>query len=53
MAKNEMWFGCPKCGLKPERDEKKSNENWNVYTPGKCPKCNTEMRLNFESFKKG
>jgi hypothetical protein len=43
----EMWFGCPKCGYKPERDGEKSNKNWNVFVPGNCPECNTEMRINF------
>ena len=48
-AKNKMWFGCPNCKHEPPQDEKQSNENWNVFTSGKCPKCGTEMKLNFVS----
>ena len=47
----EMWFGCPKCLFKPEQDQEKSNQNWNVFTTGNCPKCGIEMRINFNNKK--
>jgi len=46
--KNTMWFGCKACGYKPERNENKSNDKWNVFDCAPCPKCGQEMRLNFE-----
>ena len=42
-----MWFGCPSCLFRPERNKDMSNQNWNVFDVAKCPKCGTEMRLNF------
>lgn len=48
-TKSKMWFGCPKCGYKPEKNKTKSNENWNVFDVGKCPVCKTEMRINFDN----
>jgi ssDNA-binding Zn-finger/Zn-ribbon topoisomerase 1 len=50
--KSGIWFGCPKCSYEPQIDESKSNENWSVFDIGKCPKCNTEMRLNFTDKRK-
>ena len=47
MKKELMWFGCPKCSYKPDKDKKKSNKNWNVFKVEKCPICNVEMRINF------
>ncbi len=43
----EMWFGCKKCGYIAEKNEKQSNENWNVYDCKPCPKCGKIMKLNF------
>ena len=48
--KNEIWFGCRACGYRPERDESMSNKNWNVYTPGPCPKCRADMRINYGEY---
>jgi hypothetical protein len=47
----KTWFGCPKCLFKPECNKEKSNKNWEVFTPRKCPKCGTEMRINFDNKK--
>jgi len=43
-----MWFGCPNCKHKPDKEEHTSNENWNVFSVKPCPVCKTEMRINFE-----
>lgn len=48
--KEAMWFGCANCGYTPERDRDRSSKNWQVFTPGKCPQCGSEMRINFFSF---
>lgn len=37
-------FYCPKCGETPPRDEKQSNENWNVI-PAKCPNCKIQLKI--------
>ena len=42
-----MWFGCKSCLYSPLTD-KRSTENWDVYTPGLCPRCGEEMRIHFE-----
>lgn len=36
---------CIKCGAKQERDENKSNENWNVYDNKVKCKCGGEFGL--------
>ena len=35
---------CPKCKKTPPRDEKQSNENWNVI-PAKCPTCKIQLKI--------
>lgn len=40
----EITFYCPKCGKTPPRDEKQSNENWDVI-PTKCPKCKIRLEI--------
>lgn len=40
-----FWFGCDDCQYEPSKDEKASNENWNVYDYGKCPKCGKQMDI--------
>jgi len=47
-SKIEMWFGCYDCNYEPKRDESQSNNNWNVFKPGKCPDCGEEMKINFD-----
>jgi len=47
-AKEKMWFGCKSCLYEPPRNEKKSTENWNVYTCKPCPICGKHMKINFE-----
>jgi Zn finger protein HypA/HybF involved in hydrogenase expression len=42
----EIWYGCRNCSYVPPADKKQSNENWQVYKPGKCPKCGEEMNFN-------
>lgn len=38
----KMYF--PKCKKTPPRDEKQSNENWNVI-PAKCPECKLQLKI--------
>jgi hypothetical protein len=38
---------CPKCGKTPSRDEKQSNENWNVI-PAICPTCKIRLKIKVE-----
>jgi len=40
----EITLTCPKCGKTPDKDEKKSNENWSVI-PAKCPDCNVQLKI--------
>lgn len=42
-----MWYGCGECGHRPDPDGVLSTYNWAVYSNGPCPKCGSEMRLNF------
>ena len=37
-------FYCPKCGKTPPKDEKLSNDKWNV-TKLKCPVCGIQLTL--------
>lgn len=50
MKKETMWFGCKKCLYRPEKDNDKSSENWNVFTCAPCPHCGEQMRMHFENF---
>lgn len=38
---------CPNCMKTPPRDEKQSNENWDVI-PGECPECRVQLKINVE-----
>ena len=48
MAKKGMWYGCSVCGFKPEKDEEKSGNNWEVYTTNICPNCELPLKNNYE-----
>ena len=37
-------FECPECGKTPPKDEKNSNENWEVY-PTECPDCLCKLKM--------
>lgn len=38
---------CPKCKKTPPRDEKQSNENWNVIH-NECPTCKIRLKIKVE-----
>jgi len=40
----EIILYCPKCKKTPPRDEKQSNENWNVI-PAECPNCKVQLKI--------
>ena len=46
MKEPEIIFFCPKCKKTPSKDEKQSNENWNVI-PAKCPECELQLKIKF------
>lgn len=41
----EIKLICPKCGKTPEKDERRSNENWSVI-PAICPDCDVRLKIN-------
>lgn len=45
--KTEIKLWCPKCKKYAEKDEDKSNENWNVYSPN-CNKCGSKYDIKIE-----
>jgi len=44
MKEPEIILFCPKCKKTPSKDEKQSNENWNVI-PAKCPECELQLKI--------
>jgi hypothetical protein len=45
--KVSIWYGCKDCNYKADKDESKSNKNWDVFTPKNCSICNKPMKPNF------
>lgn len=43
MAKIKMEFKCEKCGKSQPRNEKESNENWDVYDSNQKCECGGEF----------
>lgn len=41
----EIVFKCDKCGADQPKDEKQSNENWQVFTVGEKCKCGGEFKM--------
>ena len=42
---------CNKCGKEQKRNEKESNENWNVFDVNKRCKCGGKFEIKFEKDK--
>lgn len=49
MAKAKIIRACEKCGKPQKKDEKQSNENWNVYNPNAICECGGKFKFMYES----
>lgn len=47
-AQENFWYGCDDCQYEPSKNDEMSNENWNVYDCGKCPKCGKQMGIHIK-----
>lgn len=39
---------CSKCGKEPEKDEKRSNENWAVFENKPCAYCGGKLIIKWQ-----
>lgn len=51
MAKIKMEFKCDKCGKPQPKNEKESNENWNVYDSNQMCECGGKFARYFDGRK--